>query len=351
MRLADLYKYFSAWGLNLVDFRESVFLITGGTGSFGNAMAERLLSLDAKEIRIFSRDEKKQEEMRLKFGDSRFRFFIGDVRDRDSLSVAMKGVDFVFQAAALKQVPACEFFPWEATQTNVLGTKNVLEVAIESGVGKVVCLSTDKAVYPVNAMGITKALMEKVAIAKSLESKEQGGTVICVTRYGNVMASRGSVIPNFAERIRKGQPLTVTNPNMTRFMMTLEDAVELVLFAFENADYGDIYVQKSPAAKVGDLAYALIDFLRGENVEIQTIGERHGEKLHESLLSGEEVLRTSDEGRYFKVSPDTRDLNYRPSGRISNQLPSGITVSGYSSDSTTLLSTREITQLLQKISF
>jgi UDP-glucose 4-epimerase len=264
----------------------------------------------------------------------------------------MTGADYVFQAAALKQVPACEFFPWEATQTNVLGTKNVLEVAIETKVKKVVCLSTDKAVYPINAMGITKALMEKIAISKAMESKELSGPVICVTRYGNVMASRGSVIPNFADLIRNGKPITLTNPEMTRFMMTLEDAVELVLFAFQNAGYGDIFVQKSPATTIGQLASALIRFLNKADTKIVNIGERHGEKLHESLLSGEEIARTSDLGKFFKVSPDTRDLNYaaqeKPQG---SGLPSGVTREGYSSHTTQQLSESEILSLLDRIVF
>lgn len=334
------------------DFKNNIFLIVGGTGSFGNAMAERLQKLEVREIRIFSRDEKKQEEMRLLFNDKRFRFYIGDVRDKDSLKLAMTGADYVFQAAALKQVPACEFFPWEATQTNVLGTKNVLEVAIETKVKKVVCLSTDKAVYPINAMGITKALMEKIAISKALESKELSGPVICVTRYGNVMASRGSVIPNFADLIRNGKPIPLTNPEMTRFMMTLEDAVELVLFAFQNADYGDIFVQKSPATTIGQLASALIKFLNKADTKIVNIGERHGEKLHESLLSGEEIARTSDLGKFFRVSPDTRDLNYavqeKPRG---SGLPSGVTREGYSSNTTQQLSESEILRLLDRIVF
>lgn len=334
------------------DFRNDVFLIVGGTGSFGNAMAERLQKLDVREIRILSRDEKKQEEMRLRFKDKRFRFYIGDVRNKDSLTSAMQGVNYVFQAAALKQVPACEFFPWEATQTNVLGTKNVLEVAIESKVKKVVCLSTDKAVYPINAMGITKALMEKVAIAKALESKEISGTVICVTRYGNVMASRGSVIPNFASLLRNDSPVTLTNPDMTRFMMTLDDAVELVLFAFQNADYGDIFVQKSPAASLEKLVKALIQFLDKPSATLITIGERHGEKLHESLLSGEEIARASDHGKYFKVSADTRDLNYEEQPvNLNFSLLEGVTREGYSSQTTKQLSENEIVALLGGIVF
>lgn len=334
------------------DLKNSVFLIVGGTGSFGNAMATRLLNMEAREIRILSRDEKKQEEMRLKFRDERFRFYIGDVRDQSSLAYAMAGVDYVFQAAALKQVPACEFFPWEATQTNVIGTKNVIDAAFQAGVKKVVCLSTDKAVYPINAMGITKALMEKVALAKAIESKERGGPIVCVTRYGNVMASRGSVIPNFAELIRNDSPIAITNPKMTRFMMTLDDAVELVLYAFQNADYGDIFVQKSPAATIENLANSLINFLDKPDTKIIEIGERHGEKLHESLLSGEEILRTSDLGKYYKVTADTRDLNYKEGGRIRNEiLVDGLTNDGYSSNSTKQLVESEIIDLLKRIEF
>lgn len=282
-------------------------LITGGTGSFGNAVLRRFLDTDIKEIRIFSRDEKKQDDMRKSYSSSKLKFYIGDVRDVDSVRTAMRGVDFVFHAAALKQVPSCEFHPMQAVKTNVLGTENVLESAIALGVERVVCLSTDKAVYPINAMGISKAMMEKVAVAKSRESQE---TVICVTRYGNVMASRGSVIPLFIEQIRSNTPLTITDPNMTRFMMTLEDAVDLVYYAFENGKSGDIFVQKAPAATVNILAKALIELLESDDQVINVIGTRHGEKLFEALLSREEMAAAVDLGGYYRVPPDLRDLNY-----------------------------------------
>jgi len=289
-------------------FTNKTLLITGGTGSFGNAVMERFLNTDIKEIRIFSRDEKKQDDMRKKYKNDKLKFYIGDVRDLASLKNAMYGVDYVFHAAALKQVPSCEFFPLEAVKTNVLGTENVLTVAIENSVKKVICLSTDKAAYPINAMGISKAMMEKVFIAKS-KTIDSEKTLICGTRYGNVMASRGSVIPLFIEQIKSGASLTVTDPNMTRFLMSLEEAVELVVFAFENAKAGDIVVQKSPASTIGDLAIALIELFGVEN-EIKIIGTRHGEKLYETLLTKEEAYVAEEYNDYFRVPADKRDLNY-----------------------------------------
>lgn len=287
---------------------DKVLLITGGTGSFGNAVLSRFLGSNVREIRIFSRDEKKQEDMRIRLNDSKVRFHIGDVRDYDSVYDAMKGVDYVFHAAALKQVPSCEFYPMEAVRTNVLGAENVLNAAIARRVSRVVVLSTDKAVYPINAMGLSKALMEKVMVAKS-RLQGQGDTVLCATRYGNVMASRGSVIPLFVEQIVEGRPITITDPEMTRFMMSLEDSVDLVLHAFGNARQGDIFVQKAPAATIGDLAKALLEIF-GKKNEVRVIGTRHGEKLYESLLSREEMAKAEDAGRYYRVPVDDRDLNY-----------------------------------------
>lgn len=289
-------------------FNNGILLITGGTGSFGNAVLRRFLDFDISEIRIFSRDEKKQDEMRRKYADSRLKFYIGDVRDYSSILNAMVGVDYVFHSAALKQVPSCEFYPLEAVKTNILGTENLLNAAITEKVKKVVCLSTDKAVYPVNAMGMSKALMEKVLIAKARNIK--CNTLICGTRYGNVMASRGSVIPLFVEQILEGKDLTVTDPNMTRFMMTLDEAVDLVLYAFENAKSGDIFVQKAPACSVQTLAEALSEIFNRNLDGIKVIGSRHGEKQYESLLSSEEALYSEDLGGYYKISPDLRDLNY-----------------------------------------
>lgn len=288
-------------------FREKVLLITGGTGSFGNAVLRRFLESDLREIRIFSRDEKKQDDMRKKYKSDKLKFYIGDVRDFQSVMHAVRGVDFIYHAAALKQVPSCEFYPLEAVKTNVLGTENVLEAAVQAGVARVVCLSTDKAVYPINAMGISKAMMEKVIVAKSRSSND---TVICATRYGNVMASRGSVIPLFTNQIRAGQPITITDPSMTRFMMTLDDAVDLVLFAFENGRPGEIFVQKAPAATIRTLAEALTDLLGKPDHRIDVIGTRHGEKLYEALLSREEMVAAEDLGDYYRVPPDLRDLNY-----------------------------------------
>lgn len=290
-------------------FRGKKLLITGGTGSFGNAVLKRFLNTDIDEIRIFSRDEKKQDDMRKRYANSKLKFYIGDVRDYQSALNATRGVDYIFHAAALKQVPSCEFHPMEAVKTNVLGTENVLEAAIQNGVKRVVCLSTDKAVYPINAMGISKAMMEKVMVAKS-RNADDDKTVICGTRYGNVMASRGSVIPLFIEQIRTGEPLTLTDPNMTRFMMTLADAVDLVLYAFEHGSNGDMFVQKAPAATVETLAKALTRMLEKPEHPIQVIGTRHGEKLYEALLSREEMACAEDRGQYFRVPPDLRDLNY-----------------------------------------
>jgi UDP-N-acetylglucosamine 4,6-dehydratase/5-epimerase len=289
-------------------FKNKILLITGGTGSFGNAVMERFLASDIKEIRIFSRDEKKQDDMRKLYNNDKLKFYIGDVRDLASVKNAMHGVDYVFHAAALKQVPSCEFFPLEAVKTNVLGTDNVLTAAIDYGVKKVICLSTDKAAYPINAMGISKAMMEKVFVAKS-KTVDSDSTLICGTRYGNVMASRGSVIPLFIEQIKNGKPLTVTDPNMTRYLMSLEEAVELVVFAFQNAEAGDIMVQKAPACLIGDLAIALKELFEVNN-EIQVIGTRHGEKLYETLLTREEYVVAEDMGGFFRVAADTRDLNY-----------------------------------------
>ena len=288
-------------------FKNKVLLITGGTGSFGNAILRRFLSSDISEIRILSRDEKKQDDMRKKYDNSKLKFYLGDVRDYQSVLRAVRGSDFIFHAAALKQVPSCEFYPLEAVKTNILGTENVLEAAIVSEVRKVVCLSTDKAVYPINAMGISKAMMEKVIVSKSRTSSD---TSICATRYGNVMASRGSVIPLFANQLFKGDPITITDPNMTRFMMTLEDAVDLVLFAFENANPGEIFVQKAPAATIQILTNAIKSIAKADKHPTNIIGTRHGEKLYEVLLSREEMVCAEDLGDYFRVPPDLRDLNY-----------------------------------------
>ena len=290
-------------------FKDKVLLITGGTGSFGNAVLRRFLETDIEEIRIFSRDEKKQDDMRKKYQSSKLKFYIGDVRDYTSILSASRGVDFIYHAAALKQVPSCEFHPMEAVKTNVIGTENVLEAAIQNKVKRVVCLSTDKAVYPINAMGISKALMEKVMVAKS-RNLEGLDTVICGTRYGNVMASRGSVIPLFVDQIRADKPLTITDPNMTRFMMTLDDAVDLVLYAFEHGENGDIFVQKAPAATIKVLAEALTELLGKPNYPINIIGTRHGEKAYEALLSREEMANALDQGYYYRIPADQRDLNY-----------------------------------------
>ena len=290
-------------------FTNKTLLITGGTGSFGNAVLKRFLDTDIAEIRIFSRDEKKQDDMRKRYNHPKLQFYIGDVRDARSVASAMRGVDYVFHAAALKQVPSCEFHPMQAVRTNVLGTENVLEAAIAAGVQRVVCLSTDKAVYPINAMGISKAMMEKVMVAAS-RNLERTNTVICGTRYGNVMASRGSVIPLFVDQVFAGKPITVTDPTMTRFMMTLADAVDLVLYAFEHGGNGDIFVQKSPAATVEVLTKAILELMGKPGHEVRNIGTRHGEKLYEALLSREEMACAEDRGDYFRVPPDGRDLNY-----------------------------------------
>jgi len=289
--------------------KNSSLLITGGTGSFGNAVLRRFLQSDLGEIRIFSRDEKKQDDMRKRYNHPKLKFYIGDVRDKRSVSGAMQGVDFVFHAAALKQVPSCEFHPMQAVRTNVMGTENVLEAAIVAGVKRVVCLSTDKAVYPINAMGISKAMMEKVMVAAS-RNLDSTNTVICGTRYGNVMASRGSVIPLFVDQVLAGKPITVTDPSMTRFMMTLDDAVELVLYAFEHGGNGDIFVQKAPAATVQVLTQAILELMGKPGYKVRCIGTRHGEKLYETLLSREEVACAHDMGDYFQIPPDARDLNY-----------------------------------------
>lgn len=290
-------------------FKDKVLLITGGTGSFGNAVLKRFLNMDVGEIRIFSRDEKKQDDMRKKFNHPKLKFYIGDVRDMQSVMNVCRGVDFIFHAAALKQVPSCEFYPLEAVKTNVLGTENVLEAAIQCGVSRVVCLSTDKAVYPINAMGISKAMMEKIMVAKS-RNLDSNKIIICGTRYGNVMASRGSVIPLFVSQVRGKKPITITDPNMTRFMMTLDSAVDLVIFAFEHGQNGDVFVQKAPASTVADIAQSVVELLNSPDHEIKVIGTRQGEKISEALLSREEVMCAIDLGDYFRVPSDIREHNY-----------------------------------------
>lgn len=326
-------------------FKDKTLLITGGTGSFGNAVLKRFLDTNIKEIRIFSRDEKKQEDMRIQYKNDKIKFYIGNVRDYRSVEDAMDGVDYVFHAAALKQVPSCEFFPVEAVKTNVLGTDNVLEAAINKGVKKVIVLSTDKAAYPINAMGMSKALMEKVAVAKGRNIKE-GGTIICRTRYGNVMASRGSVIPLFCEQIKEGLPLTVTNGNMTRFMMTLEDAVDLVLYAFEHGKQGDLFVQKAPAATIDTLAQAVKE-LKNSDVPIKYIGTRHGEKAYEVLVTKEEMLTAEDMGDYYRIKSDNRDLNYQKYELEGNEKFS--IIQEYNSDNTTRLDVEGMKKLLLKL--
>ena len=324
-----------------------MLLITGGTGSFGNAVMDRFLETDIKEIRVFSRDEKKQDDMRKKYNHPKLKFYIGDVRDSRSVETAMRNVDFVFHAAALKQVPSCEFFPIEAVKTNILGTENVLQNAIRHNVKKVICLSTDKAAYPINVMGISKSMMEKIFVAKS-RNVDSEQTLICGTRYGNVMASRGSVIPLFIEKIKAGEPLTITDPNMTRFLMTLEEAVELVIYAFEHAQNGDIMVQKAPSSTVGDLATALLQLFEAYN-DLKIIGTRHGEKKSETLLTREEYAQCEDLGNYFRVPADSRDLNY------SNYFEDGsksITASyEYNSDNTTILTVEEIKEKLLTLKY
>lgn len=289
-------------------FVNKILMITGGTGSFGNTVMKRLLESDIKEIRIFSRDEKKQEDMRIAFNNPKLKFYIGDVRNYDSIYYAMKNVNYVFHAAALKQVPSCEFYPMEAVRTNVLGAENMMNAAVANGVERIVVLSTDKAVYPINAMGLSKAMMEKLLIAKARMSSK-GDTVLCCTRYGNVMASRGSVIPLFVNQIKEGKPLTITDPNMTRFLMSLEDSVNLVLYAFEHGQQGDIFVQKAPAATIEVLAHAIKELFNANN-EIRLIGVRHGEKIYESLVSSEEMVKAEDLGSYYRIPADNRDLNY-----------------------------------------
>jgi len=328
-------------------FNNKVLMITGGTGSFGNTVLKRFLSTDVREIRIFSRDEKKQEEMRITLNDPKLKFYIGDVRDYDSVYHAMKGVDYVFHAAALKQVPSCEFYPLEAVRTNVLGSENVMEAAVARGVSRVVMLSTDKAVYPINAMGISKAMMEKFMVAKA-RMQNEGETVLCATRYGNVMASRGSVIPLFVSQLKEGKPLTVTDPNMTRFLMSLEDSVDLVLYAFEHGQQGDIFVQKAPASTVADLAQALKELLNKDN-PVREIGTRHGEKLYESLISREEMVKAEDMGGYYRIPADNRDLNYAQffsegEEKISHQ-------DDYTSHNTERLNVEQVKTLLLKLDF
>jgi len=328
-------------------FTNKILLITGGTGSFGNAVLKRFLKTDIREIRIFSRDEKKQDDMRQFYNDSKIKYYIGDVRNYESINSAMKGVDYVFQAAALKQVPSCEFFPIEAVRTNVLGCDNVLNAAMENKVSRVIVLSTDKAVYPINAMGMSKALSEKVMIAKS-RNLNGTGMVFCGTRYGNVMASRGSVIPLFTDQIKSGNPLTITDPNMTRYMMTLDDAVDLVIFAFKNGNPGDIFVQKSPAATIEILAKALLELYKKNN-QIKIIGTRHGEKLYETLVNREEMVKAEDLGEYYRIPADTRDLNYNRyflegEAQISQ-------IEEYTSHNTTRLDIEETKKLLLKLDY
>jgi UDP-glucose 4-epimerase len=329
-------------------FDNSTLLITGGTGSFGHAVLHRFLSTGVREIRIFSRDEKKQDDMRKRFNDPKLKFYLGDVRDSRSVAAAMRGVDFCFHAAALKQVPSCEFHPMEAVRTNVLGTENVLEASIAAGVKRVICLSTDKAVYPINAMGISKAMMEKVMVAVS-RNLEGNDTIICGTRYGNVMASRGSVIPLFVEQVLAGRPITVTDPAMTRFMMTLDDAVELVVYAFLHGNNGEIFVQKAPAATVSVLTQAILELMRRPDHEVREIGTRHGEKLYEVLLSREELASAEDLGEYYRLPPDGRDLNYAKFVEQGEQrISHGVE---YNSHNTRRLDVEGMKQLLLRLEF
>lgn len=322
-------------------------MITGGTGSFGNTVLKRFLSTAVREIRIFSRDEKKQEEMRIALNDPKLKFYIGDVRDYDSISQAMKGVDYVFHAAALKQVPSCEFYPMEAVRTNIMGTENVMNAATANGVKRLVVLSTDKAVYPINAMGISKAMTEKLMVAKARMQRE-GETVLCATRYGNVMASRGSVIPLFVSQLKESKPLTVTDPNMTRFLMSLEDSVDLVLYAYEHGQQGDIFVQKAPASTVADLAQALKEVFAKDN-DIRIIGTRHGEKLYESLISREEMAHAKDMGGYYRIPADNRDLNYAKFFSDGEEIISH--TDDYTSHNTNRLNVAQIKALLLKLDF
>lgn len=328
-------------------FSGKILMITGGTGSFGNAVLNRFLDTDVGEIRIFSRDEKKQEEMRIALNNSKLKFYIGDVRDYGSIAEAMRGVDFVFHAAALKQVPSCEFYPMEAVRTNVLGTENVMNAAIANNVRRVVVLSTDKAVYPINAMGISKAMAEKLMVAKA-RMLNDGETVLCATRYGNVMASRGSVIPLFVSQINEGKPMTVTDPQMTRFLMSLEDSVDLVLYAFQHGCQGDIFVQKAPASTVADLAQAIRELFSSKS-EIRVIGTRHGEKLYESLISREEMAHAKDMGGYYRIPADNRDLNYAK--YFSEGEESISLLEDYTSHNTTRLDVAQVKVLLSKLDF
>jgi UDP-N-acetylglucosamine 4,6-dehydratase len=326
-------------------FKGKILLITGGTGSFGNAVLKKFLNTDVKEIRIFSRDEKKQHDMRVLLNSNKVKFYLGDVRDIKSIDTAMSGVDFVFHAAALKQVPSCEFFPIEAVKTNILGTENVLDSAIRNNVTKVICLSTDKAVYPINSMGMTKGVMEKVAIAKSRIAKE---TIITITRYGNVLASRGSVIPHFVEQIHNSDDITVTDPNMTRFIMTLEEAVDLVLFAFKNGMPGDIFVQKAPSSTIGDLAEVILDIFNSK-LNIKVIGTRHGEKLYESLLTREEFANAEDMGSHYRIKADNRDLNY---GKYFEEGDRKVTeMEEYHSHNTKRLTKNELKVIISELEF
>lgn len=329
-------------------FKGKTLLITGGTGSFGSQVLQYFQNTPLKEIRIFSRDEKKQEDMRIQYKNDKFNFIIGDIRNFKSINTAMRGVDFVFQAAALKQVPTCEFYPMEAIHTNILGTENVLEAAIENKVKKMVVLSTDKAVYPINTMGMTKALMEKLAISKARDIRaKENNTTICATRYGNVMCSRGSIIPLFINQIKKGLPLTVTEPQMTRYMMSLPDAVRLVLYAFENAQSGDLLVQKAPAATIQTLAIALLDLFNAKN-EIQIIGSRHGEKIHETLCSKEEMTKAEDLGDYYRIPADFRDLNYT---KYVQKYGSKISSTAYNSSNAQMLTVNEMKDLLLTLDY
>jgi len=328
-------------------FKNKVLLITGGTGSFGNTVLRRFLSTEVKEIRIFSRDEKKQEDMRIAFNNPKLKFYIGDIRNYDSISQALKGVDYVFHAAALKQVPSCEFYPMEAVRTNVIGTENVLNAATANGISRVVVLSTDKAVYPINSMGISKAMAEKLMVAKA-RSQRQGETVFCATRYGNVMASRGSVIPLFVSQLKDGNSLTITDPNMTRFLMSLEDSVELVLYAFKHGEQGDIFVQKAPASTVADLA-AAIQELFNKYKPIRIIGTRHGEKLYESLISREEMAKAEDMGGYYRIPADNRDLNYAQYFTEGEEEVSHM--EDYTSHNTERLNVSQVKNLLLKLDY
>lgn len=329
-------------------FKDKILLITGGTGSFGNAMLNRLLTTDIKEIRIFSRDEKKQDDMRHQLQNSKVKFYIGDVRDRRSVDGVMQGVDYIFHAAALKQVPSCEFFPMQAVKTNIIGTENVIDSAVQNGVKRVVVLSTDKACYPINAMGISKAMMEKIAIAKARSLNSDSQTTICCTRYGNVMSSRGSVIPLFVEQIKNKAELTVTDPNMTRFMMTLNEAIDLVIFAFQHGHNGDLFVQKAPAATIDVLAKALIELYQADS-KVRIIGTRHGEKIFETLVTREEMSRSEDIGDYYRVPCDNRDLNYDKYLALGQEKLSKI--EDYTSHNTRRLDVEEMKSLLMKVTF